>query len=175
MVIELFVQQKEIMRKSWECLTVGRGEVDPDVYHVLNKLNQLDFVYTHMSCSGTPRDHDGEYHPLPEGCYEAKACDAWVMMSVDISDPRFQSFKRGLEEICGVELNELGPKKRGFIPECIKKMMIQLSIPNEPAKQDPVYLANLWNDVYRVVDYCKKMDPIKERLKNEKRSYRQRV
>jgi len=168
MASELFVWQKKAKRKSWECLLVGKGEVDPDVYHVLNNLNQLDFVYTDMSCSGTPRDHDGEYHPLPEGSYGAKSCDAWVMMWVDTSDSRFQSFKGGLEEICGVELNELEVFERGPLPGNIKLMMLQLFRPVDAANQDDlVYLANLWNNVYRFVDYCKKMDPIKEKLKQK--------
>jgi len=146
-----------------------QAEIELDVCRVVAALNKIDFLYTKKSCSGTPRDHEGCYKRLEKGNYgvEKAGYQGWILLRADTDSRRFPGFKRNLEKICNVELNEISeafPENSG---KSVKDLMLQVFVPSEIAEaKDPVYLPNKWNEVYAALEYyLPSDDKIKDKLK----------
>ncbi|MBW2965654.1 hypothetical protein KY342_00960 [Candidatus Woesearchaeota archaeon] len=171
-----FDLEKKEMNKDlvFDIRKAVEAEIEFDVCRIVTALNRINFVYTTMSCSGTPRDHKGNYRGLEKGNYgvEKGGYQGWVLLKADTDHKRFPKFKRNLEKICNVELNEISESHLRSLHRTnkkpIKDLVLQVFVPSEIAKaKDPVYLPNKWNEVYAVLEYyLPSKDPIKDKLKN---------
>ena len=90
----------------------GFSPIDSEILELIRDLNKIDFVYTKgESCSATPKDHGGEYaNRVKEGFGIGTGLMGYIILRADTSDPRFLPFKRGLENLCNVELSGVSYK-----------------------------------------------------------------
>lgn len=169
---ESFKEEKEFRKdyppscdasRNWGFVYKPKSRIDSDILELVKKLNQIDFIYTkEESCSGTPKDHEGEYvdriKPYFESIGEGEM--GFINLRADTSDPRYISFKKGLENLCDVELVEIDyndPDNNFQRQKGIKNKAIKAAVPscivlnkNHPDYQN--YLSDKWKKVYQFIE-----------------------
>lgn len=142
----------------------GLYSIDNDILDFVRDINKIDFAYTKgESCSGTPRDHAGDYVGLIKDCFgfpEIKM--GYSIIRFNTTDKRFLPFKRGLEDLHNTRFIKMGNedyqdndnllqkqkgvKTYGILIKAPKRISDNKNHPNYVT-----YLTHKWQDVNRFI------------------------
>lgn len=133
--------------------------IDPDIFELLNSLNEVEFLYTKgMSCSGSLKDHGQYLCFLNDFGIDRSGFQGYIMLRVDTRDKRFPTFKRGLEQLCKAELNiasSRDPDDDYQRQQGIRNMALQVRVPeyvlDKQHHQHKTYMTEAWNTIHKLV------------------------
>ena len=138
--------------------------IDSDILDFIINMNKIDFAYTKgESCSGTPRDHTGDYvSNIKQGFAFPKVKIGYSIIRFDTSDKRFLPFKQGLEDLYNIRFIKMGNEDYQDADNKLQKqdgvktygVLIKAPEAITNNKNHPnydTYLTHKWQDVNRFI------------------------
>jgi hypothetical protein len=116
MVSDVFRKQKSLRVFTFNEVSSGSGGLDLDIVHVTNAFNQVPFLETTKSCSGTLRDHSCSQYDrinMHNGALDWRKhkkpfCGVGFEFVADSTDSRWPEFRQRLSNLSGAVMTAWG-------------------------------------------------------------------